>query len=134
LRVLWPDGPGSPADDPNERPIVMLASYGQTDLLLTADAESPVQQRLSLRAVEVLKVAHHGSEDPGLARVLHVLRPHVAVVSVGSGNDYRHPRPETLAALRAVPALQLFRTDEHGSVVVESDGRALTVRTGSPVP
>ena len=134
LRILWPDGPGTSADDPNERAIVLLASYGETDVLLTADAESPVQRRLPLQAVEAVKVAHHGSEDPGLAGVLGILRPHVAVVSVGEGNDYRHPRPETLAALRTVPDVKLFRTDEDGSVVVESDGRALTVRTGSPVP
>ena len=39
LRVLWPDGPGAPGDDPNNHAVVVLASYGQVDLLMTADAE-----------------------------------------------------------------------------------------------
>ena len=122
LRVLWPDGPGLPGGDPNERAVVLLASYGATDVFLPADAESTVTRRLALRPVEVLKVAHHGSEDPGLAEELRVLRPRIAVISVGARNDYGHPRPETLAALAAVHGLQVFRTDADGRVVVESDG------------
>ena len=129
IRVLWPDGPGAPGVDPNERAVVLLASYGQTDALLTADAESNVTGPLALHAVEVLKVAHHGSADPGLERELQVLRPRVAVVSVGARNDYGHPRPETIAALEGVPGLRLFRTDVHGRVVVETDGTRLAVTT-----
>lgn len=128
LRVLWPDGPGLPEEDPNQRAIVLLASYGAVDVLLTADAESDVTGGLPLRPVEVLKVAHHGSADPGLAEELRVLRPRIAVISVGRANDYGHPRPETLAALAASPGLRLLRTDANGRVIVESDGRTLTVR------
>ena len=126
VRVLWPDGPGPPGDDPNFHAVVLLASYGSVDVLLTADAESDVTGRLRIGAVEVLKVAHHGSDDPGLARQLRLLRPRIAIVSVGAGNDYGHPRPETLAALAAVPRLLLLRTDTNGRVVVETDGSAVT--------
>ena len=129
LRILWPDDPGLPSEDPNQHAVVALATYGATDVLLTADAESDVTSRLPLRPVEVLKVAHHGSEDAGLPDLLRVLRPGIAVISVGAHNDYDHPRPETLAALAAQPGLRTFRTDENGRVVVESDGRALTVRS-----
>ncbi|HET9242891.1 MAG TPA: DNA internalization-related competence protein ComEC/Rec2 [Gaiella sp.] len=129
LRVLWPRGPGLPSEDPNRNATVILASYGTTDVLLTADAESEVTRRLSLRSVEVLKVAHHGSEDPGLAELLRVLRPQLAVISVGADNDYDHPRAETVAALAAVPGLLTLRTDLDGRIVVESDGRNVTVRS-----
>jgi competence protein ComEC len=127
IRVLWPDGPGPPGDDPNNRATVLLVSYGRTDILLTADAESDVTRRLALRPVEVLKVAHHGSEDTGLADQLATLRPRVAVISVGSGNDYGHPRPETVQALESVPGLALYRTDQDGYVTVESDGESIAV-------
>jgi competence protein ComEC len=129
LRILWPDDPGLPSEDPNQHAVVALASYGATDVLLTADAESDVTSRLPLGPVEVLKVAHHGSEDPGLPDLLRVLRPRIAVISVGAHNDYDHPRPETIAALAAVPGLETLRTDENGRIVVESDGRTLTVRS-----
>ena len=129
LRILWPDDPGLPSEDPNQHAVVALASYGKTDVLLTADAESDVTSRLHLRPVEVVKVAHHGSEDPGLPDLLGVLRPRVAVISVGAHNDYDHPRPETLAALAAQPGLRTLRTDVNGRIVIESDGRTLTVRS-----
>jgi competence protein ComEC len=129
FRILWPDEPGLPSEDPNQHAVVALASYGATDVLLTADAESDVTGRLRIPPVEVLKVAHHGSEDPGLPDLLRTLRPRVAVISVGEGNDYGHPRPETLAALRAFPGLETLRTDLNGRIVVESDGRTITVRS-----
>ncbi len=129
LRVLWPPDPGRESEDPNLNATVLAASYGETDVLLPADAESDVTGRLPLGHFEVLKVAHHGSEDPGLESQLRALRPRVAVISAGRGNDYGHPRPETLAALATVPGVALYRTDQHGQVVVEADGRGLRVRT-----
>ncbi len=129
IHVLWPDHAGSPGENPHLHGTVLLASYGTIDLLLTGDSESEVTRSLPLRRVEVLKVAHHGSSDPGLADELGVLRPRVAVISVGAHNDYDHPRADTLAALHGRPGLTVFRTDVHGRVVLESDGRSLTVRT-----
>jgi competence protein ComEC len=129
LRVLWPDGPGPPGDDPNNHAIVLLASYGQIDALLTADAESDVTGHLHVPPVEILKVAHHGSDDPGLPRLLEQIHPRVAVISVGTHNDYGHPTESTIATLAEVPGLAVYRTDRDGRVVVESDGKALTVRT-----
>jgi competence protein ComEC len=127
--VLWPEDEGTASEDPNQNAVVLLASYGETDVFLSADAESDVTSGLPLRPVEVMKVAHHGSEDPGLAEELETLRPRIAVISCGRNNDYGHPRPETIAALEATPGLAVYRTDEDGRVVVESDGHGLSVRT-----
>jgi competence protein ComEC len=129
LRVLWPRDAGLPSEDPNLNAVVLLASYGEIDVFLPADAESDVTGHLRVGDVEVLKVAHHGSADPGLPSELGELRPEIAVVSAGRGNSYGHPTPGTLAALAAVPGLAVYRTDEHGRVVVESDGRLLRART-----
>ena len=134
LQILWPDHAGSPGEDPHLHGTVTLASFGSVDILLTGDSESAVTRSLPLRPVEVLKVAHHGSSDAGLADELAVLRPRVAIISVGAHNDYGHPRADTLAALRARPGLRLYRTDRDGRVVLESDGRALTIRVERRVP
>ncbi len=129
IRVLWPDGPGLPSDNPNDDATVLLVSYGQTDALFAADAESNVLLPLRLPSVEILKVSHHGSADAGLAELLEDLRPRIAVISVGADNTYGHPTAETLAALHASPGLAVYRTDEDGAVTVESDGRRITVAT-----
>jgi competence protein ComEC len=128
IRVLWPDGPGTRGDDPNNHAVVLIASYGRTDALLTADAESDVTGHLHVPPVEIVKVAHHGSDDPGLADLLAQLHPRVAVISVGAHNDYGHPSPSTIATLSAVPGLAVYRTDRDGRVVVESEGGRITVR------
>jgi competence protein ComEC len=122
VRALWPTDEGTSFEDPNRNAVVLVATYGTTDVFLGADAESDVTARLRLPEVEVLKVAHHGSEDPGLASELRELRPRVAVISCGRDNEYGHPRQETLAALESRPGLSVYRTDEDGRVVVESDG------------
>jgi competence protein ComEC len=117
MRFLWPPprGPGDhPDSDPNQRALVALVSAGEFDLLLPADAESDVTAALDLPRVEALKVAHHGSEDPGLPDLLSRLQPAVAAIEVGARNLYGHPRAQTLKALAAVP--QVFRTDRDGTV------------------
>lgn len=129
LRVLWPESPGALGQDPNDRAVVIVASFGAVDALLTADAESNVTGTLPLAPVEILKVAHHGSADDGLPALLAELDPKIAVISVGAGNDYGHPAPATLAALAASQPGGVYRTDRDGTVVIETDGRTITVET-----
>jgi competence protein ComEC len=128
LRVLWPDGPGLPGEDPHEHGVVLLASYGEVDALLTGDAEGDVTVPLRPPPVEILKVAHHGSEDAWLPELLELTDPDIALVSLGAHNDYGHPAPSTVTALESVPGLALYRTDEDGRVAVESDGERIFVR------
>jgi competence protein ComEC len=83
-------------------------------MLLAADAESGVTAPLSLEPVDVLKVAHNGSADPGLPALLERLKPRIAAIEVGGENTYGHPAPSTIAALRAaVPTV--LRTDRDGT-------------------
>ena len=76
--------------------------------------------------IDVLKVSHHGSEDPGLAAQLLRMRPRVALVSAGEDNAFRHPRPETLAAL-AAGGVATWRTDRSGDLTVTAGRDALAV-------
>jgi competence protein ComEC len=119
LEVLWPPDASSiaAAEDPNRRSLVLRARLGRFDALLTGDAEAELAP-LDPGPVDVLKVAHHGSEDTGLAGLLARASPRLAVISVGAGNPYGHPAPETLATLaeRGVP---IRRTDSAGEVAIE---------------
>ncbi|MFN8133162.1 MAG: ComEC/Rec2 family competence protein [Solirubrobacteraceae bacterium] len=131
LRILWPrhEDPALHAGiDPNDRAIVAILRDGAFDLYLSADAESNVAAALDLPQVDAMKVAHHGSDDPGLPDLLARLRPQIAAIEVGAHNTYGHPVPATLAALRAVP--QVFRTDRDGTVRVKVTGATMTVARG----
>jgi competence protein ComEC len=118
-----------PPEDPNPRGVAAIISSGSFDLWLSADAESGAILPLPLERVEAMKVSHHGSADPGLPAVLERLKPQVAAIEVGAGNDYGHPAPSTLAALRAVP--RVYRTDRDGTVVLRVSGGRMSVETGA---
>jgi competence protein ComEC len=119
LEALWPP-PDAPADreDPNLRALVLLLRWRDFSMLLSADAEAE-SAPLNPGPLDVLKVAHHGSEDAGLAELLARTRPRAAVISVGDGNHFGHPTPATLAAL-ARSDIPTWRTDRDGTVVIEA--------------
>ncbi|PWR17358.1 competence protein ComEC [Micromonospora sicca] len=117
--------------DPNNNSLVLAAAVAGVRILLPGDAETEEQRALleaspsaAFRA-DVLKVAHHGSayQDP---EFLDAVRPAVALVSVGAGNDYGHPNPGLLARLTRVGA-RVLRTDIDGDLAVVRDRRGLAV-------
>jgi competence protein ComEC len=135
LRVLSPPAlaPGRriAGADPNDRAVVATVADHGTVALLTADAESDVTDALALPHADLLKVAHHGSDDPGLPRLLNRVAPRVAVMEVGAHNTYGHPTPATVATLRrAVPFVG--RTDRDGTILVTAAGRRLVARRHAP--
>jgi competence protein ComEC len=129
LQVLWPPpellSAGVPGQDPNQLALVMEARWEGFSMLLMADAEAEAVP-LDPGPVDVLKVAHHGSEDAGLGGLLDRARPQLAVISVGEDNPYGHPVPATLATLarHRVPTL---RTDEDGAIAIEVRGGSISV-------
>ena len=92
-------------------------------MLLTADAESDVLSTLDLEPVDVLKVSHHGSADPGLPRVLERCARASPRSRSGAHNTYGHP----VAAHAARPCgagAAVYRTDRDGTVRLEERGGA----------
>jgi competence protein ComEC len=131
IRVLWPGAAPALREsgaDPNERAIVAEAKADAVRVLLTADAESDVLARLDLEPVDVLKVSHHGSADPGLPAVLGRLQPRLAAIEVGRNNRYGHPAASTVRALASAGAA-VMRTDRDGSIRVEPAGGELRIQT-----
>jgi competence protein ComEC len=132
IEVLWPPPTLLAAplagDDPNTQALVLLARWRDFSMLLTADAEAEAVP-LDPGPVDVLKVAHHGSEDAGLDALLDRISPRLAVISVGADNPYGHPTPATLATLAAhhVPTL---RTDRDGTIVLDVGRHSVAVATG----
>ena len=131
MEVLWPprallSGPLGDSD-PNAQALVLLARWRRFSMLLTADAEAG-DVPLDPGPVDVLKVAHHGSEDTGLPALLDATAPGLAMISVGADNPYGHPTSRTLAELAShhVPTL---RTDQDGTITLEVGRRSVEVGT-----
>ena len=102
-----------------------IEKWRDKQLGAVADAEAE-STPLDPGPIDVLKVAHHGSDDAGLGPLLDRIRPRLAVISVGADNSYGHPTPGTLATLAAhgVPTL---RTDLDGTVEIEVTRRGFSV-------
>ncbi len=86
-------------------------------------------RRLTIGRVDVLKVSHHGSDDPDLAQVLSSIKPSLAVISVGTGNSFGHPTAATLATLGRF-GVDVRRTDRDGPVTVQSGVEGLRITSG----
>jgi competence protein ComEC len=129
LEVLWPPpallAEDPPETDPNALALVIRARWHRFTMLLTADAEAE-STPLDPGPIDVLKVAHHGSDDASLGPLLDRIRPRLAVISVGAHNSYGHPTPGTLATLAAhrVPTL---RTDRDGTIEIDVNRRGFSV-------
>ena len=61
----------------------------------------------------------------GLENV-NAVEPACAVVSVGRYNKFGHPSQEVLGRLHRLKA-EVYRTDEEGAIIVESDGKTLSM-------
>ena len=119
----------------NNNSIVIRVEHGENTFLFVGDAaeESEADMLVSglpLQA-QVLKVGHHGSSSSTSKAFLDVVHPDYAVISCGRDNSYGHPTAETLTTLREA-GVQVFRTDEQGSIVVTSDGRKSSLRAMNP--
>jgi beta-lactamase superfamily II metal-dependent hydrolase len=108
--------------------VVLRVEYGAFQALFAGDAGflAETEMRGRTGAVDLLKVGHHGSRGSTGDEWLDSLRARVAIVSVGR-NNYGHPAPETLKRL-LTHHIEIWRTDQHGTVTVTTDGQRMKVR------
>ncbi len=123
-------GPSSESyDNLNNYSAVLRVKYGNTAFLFTGDAESIAETEMinsgyALKS-DVLKVGHHGSNSSTTPTFLKAISPKFAVISAGKGNSYGHPHQEVLARLNDA-GIQIYCTDESGTIIAESDGNVIT--------
>lgn len=130
FRFLSPpaDWPLKPRPQNNDS-LVLYVRHGGTAALLPGDVEKKHERDLArdLPGVQLLKVPHNGSAGSTSPELLAATRPKFAVISVGAGNPYGHPRAEVLDRLAQAGAT-VYRTDTMGAVSFYLDGAAVEVR------
>jgi competence protein ComEC len=144
LAVLWPAADSATSDgrlpalkDQNGRSVVLNLTVGGYDFLFTGDIGFPEERAILDRlpdepaAVDVMKIAHHGSRHSTADDWLAYWRPLEAVISAGRNNVYGHPHPDTLGRIAAAGA-RVRRTDANGETQYRIEEGALSVRTALP--
>ncbi|MBR3746666.1 MAG: MBL fold metallo-hydrolase, partial [Selenomonadaceae bacterium] len=116
----------------NEISNVYRVSYGGVSFLITGDLVKEIEAQILRAGVDVsstvLKVGHHGSETSSSEEFLRAVKPKCAVICVGYGNNFGHPRAEVLERLERLPA-KIYRTDQDGLIKFHTDGKSLRVET-----
>ena len=101
--------------------IVIRATYGEQSYLFMGDSEEENENSRLWPQTNVLKVGHHGSNTSSSKEFLNQVLPQIAIISVGKNNDYGHPKQTTIDKLNKIGTL-IYRTDEKGNILIESDG------------
>jgi len=116
------------ASNTNDASIVLRLDYGSVSFLFTGDVNGDMGDFVELYMVDywnvdvdILKVSHHGSRHASVDYFLDEATPDVSIISVGEGNMYGHPHPESLYRLQNHHS-QIFRTDYNGDITIETDG------------
>lgn len=126
IHVLAPSPDYVPAETAkNDDSLVLQISYGKRSVILTGDAERPVEDDLvnaaALQPVTLLKVGHHGSRTSSSEEFLAAVAPQYAFISDGYQNQFHHPHPVVLQRL-ADHHVAVYRTDQHGLLTFRTDG------------
>ena len=106
-----------------------MLEHGENRFLFTGDAEEDAENDMLGSGIDlsadVFKAAHHGSSTANTEAFLEQVNPEYVVISCGEGNSYGHPHAEVMNRLREL-GIQVFRTDEQGTVVATSDGSSIS--------
>lgn len=105
-------------NDKNENSLVLYSKFGGKSWLFTGDIGKNLERQISDKydiRVDVLKVAHHGSNTSTDENFLKSIEPMFALIPVGVNNSYGHPTREVIEQLEGHEII-IFRTDEDGAV------------------
>ena len=104
IDILWPQG--AEITETNAASIVLLITYGSTEILLTGDASTKVEEFLvaqfpeRLNDIDLLKAGHHGSKTSTAPTFLNHTKPNAIIYSAGKNNRYGHPHEIVLARVK----------------------------------
>ena len=132
ITVLHPEFSAADYAGPlHDHMVVLRAAFGDFSVLLTGDAEIPVEEHIMAAGLPidstVLQLGHHGSSTATGARFLAAVAPAVAVYQAEVDNSYGHPHREVVQRVHERTHTTLFGTAVHGTVIVISDGREFRV-------
>ena len=133
IRVLAPAADYQQGHAPqNDDSLVLEITYGRRSVLLTGDAERPIEDEMvehaHLRPITLLKVGHHGSRTSSSEEFLDLVQPRFAFISDGYMNQFHHPHPQVLQRLAEHHAA-VFRTDQRGLITFRTDGEHVQIDT-----
>lgn len=119
-------------NDSNANSVAIKLENGENSFIFTGDAEHNSEEEMCSSKIDldcdVLVPGHHGSATATTWDFLEETVPEYAVISCGTGNQYGHPDKDTMDKLQDMD-IQVFRTDEQGTIIAVSDGTRIDWNT-----
>ena len=116
----------------NDYSIILRVVVGNVSFLMMGDAEASTEQQLLHSGLylhsDVLLVGHHGNRNADSIPFLTAVSPSIAVISVGE-NTFGQPSNSVISRL-SESDIDVYRTDEDGTVSIETDGVTYKVDCG----
>ena len=120
--------PGAEKDS-NEHSIVLKVTLGQYSFLMTGDMTEAMEEHMVMQKndlqVDILKLAHHGSDTSTGKAIVEAASPSYALVSAGKDNQYGHPHQDVLDRLTGI---EILSTKDTGMVQLNIKSDRLCVR------
>ena len=104
--------------------IIIQMEFDGVSYLVTGDAEKEIEENLTIGKINILKVAHHGSNTSSNNEFIQKIAPQIAIISVGKQNSYGHPDKEVLERLEKIGS-KIYRTDEVGNIMIEQSKQVI---------
>ncbi|WP_221565694.1 DNA internalization-related competence protein ComEC/Rec2 [Alkalihalobacillus sp. TS-13] len=127
--------PGQARESRNNRSLVLYADIHDNTFLFTGDIDHNIEERIlkdyPTLEVDYVKVAHHGSDTSTSQPFINRINPKASFISVGANNRYNHPSSSVIERLEN-HNIDIFRTDEHGAIMVIISPDQTRIKTVSP--
>jgi len=105
----------------NEDSLIIYTKINNVNILLMGDAgissEEEIINTYKLETMDILKVGHHGSITSSSEKFLDIIKPSLALISVGLKNRFNHPHPNVIDRLYDQKS-SIYRTSVNGSVKI----------------
>jgi competence protein ComEC len=135
ITYLWPGEEVSRFENNlNNSSIVFRFDYGDFNCIFSGDAEIEgwteifKKQKNKLEDIDLIKIPHHGSRTGLNENMTDIMRPDIAIISLGLNNKYGFPHQEILDIL-AKNKTRVYRTDQDKSINIRTDGKNYEIKT-----
>ena len=100
-------------ENENNNSIVLYTKISGISFLFTGDIEETMENEIPSIKVDILKIAHHGSNTSSSFAFLKKVNPKYAIIMSGRSNIYEFPNNETLEKLKQLNIITYCTKDNY---------------------
>ena len=110
--------PSIKSSNENNNSLVLYFKIKNTVFLFTGDIEQEIEEQIHISNIDVLKVAHHGSNSSSSMTFLNRIRPKYSIIMCGRIEKYNFPSQETIDKLNKINS-KIYCTKDKYSITLK---------------